>query len=101
MLNQIITLINESLEELQGQLGYQINLDQGPETRLYGRKGALDSLGLVSLIVALEQALEDEFQVTVALADERAMSQARSPFRTIGSLAEYAQERVQAERLHG
>jgi D-alanine--poly(phosphoribitol) ligase subunit 2 len=101
MLNQIIALINNALMELQGQPGYEAALGQGPETRLYGRQGALDSLGLVSLIVALEQALEDEFQVTVALADEKALSQARSPFRTIRSLAEYAQERVQAEGLHG
>jgi D-alanine--poly(phosphoribitol) ligase subunit 2 len=101
MLNQIITIINTSLADLQGQLGYEVPPGQGPETRLYGRQGALDSLGLVSLIVALEQALEDEFQVTVALADERALSQTQSPFRTIRSLAEYAQGRVQAERLHG
>jgi D-alanine--poly(phosphoribitol) ligase subunit 2 len=100
MYNQIITLINDALEELQEQLDYQIPLDRGAETRLFGREGALDSLGLVSLIVSLEQALEDEFQVTVALADERALSQTRSPFRTIGSLAEYAQNLVQAEGLH-
>lgn len=59
-------------------------------TRLFGSEGALDSLGLVSLIVGVEQALQDELGVTVSLADEKALSQRHSPYRTVGSLAEYA-----------
>jgi D-alanine--poly(phosphoribitol) ligase subunit 2 len=67
----------------------QIELRDPNDARLYGRQGVLDSLGLVSLLAAIEQALEDEHGIQVTLADERAFSQARSPFRTVGSLAEY------------
>jgi acyl carrier protein len=63
----------------------------GPDTPLFGRQGLLDSLGLVTLVVAVEQAVEDRFGVRVALADDRAMSQTRSPYRTIGALAEYTE----------
>jgi acyl carrier protein len=66
-----------------------------PDTALFGRAGLFDSLGLVNLILALEEALQDDHDVTVVLADERAMSQARSPFRTVGSLAEYAARMVE------
>lgn len=67
----------------------QIDLT-GPETaRLYGREGVLDSLGLVSLLASIEQAFEDEYGVHITIADERAFSQARSPFRTVASLSEY------------
>jgi acyl carrier protein len=58
-------------------------------TRLFG--GALDSVGLVSLIVELEQQIADRDEGSITIADDRAMSQKRSPFRTIGSLADYVQ----------
>jgi acyl carrier protein len=58
-------------------------------TRLFG--GALDSVGLVSLIVELEQQIADRDEASLTIADDRAMSQKRSPFRTIGSLADYVQ----------
>ncbi|NJN93660.1 MAG: acyl carrier protein [Anaerolineales bacterium] len=60
-----------------------------PETRLIGREAALDSMGLVNLIVEVEQRLEDTYDLTVILADERAMSQKNSPFRSVETLADY------------
>lgn len=58
-------------------------------TCLIGREAVLDSLGLVTLLVDLEQRLEEEHGLSLTLADERAMSQNNSPFRTIRSLADY------------
>ena len=43
----------------------------------------------LNLIVVIEQNIEDEFDVSITIADERAMSQKHSPFRTIGTLADY------------
>jgi acyl carrier protein len=60
------------------------------ETPLFAADGVLDSMGLVSLVVALEQALEREHTISVSLADEHALSQRRSPYRTVGTLAAYA-----------
>ena len=59
------------------------------DIRLYGGEGALDSLALVSLIVDVEQLLEDEFGLSLVLADERAMSTRRSPFRSVGTFCDY------------
>jgi len=59
------------------------------ETVLLGKSSHFDSLGLVNYIVDVEQALEDELGIAVTLADERAMSQTRSPFRTVQSLTDY------------
>ena len=44
---------------------------------------------LVRLIVIIEQNIEDEFDISLTIADERAMSQKQSPFRTIGTLVDY------------
>ena len=63
--------------------------DLGEDTRLIGREGLLDSMGLVTLIVDLEQRLEEECDVVLVLADDRAMSQKNSPFRSAGALTDY------------
>jgi D-alanine--poly(phosphoribitol) ligase subunit 2 len=60
------------------------------DTPLFGRDGILDSMGLVTLVVAVEQAIDDELGVGVSLADARALSQRASPYRTVGTLADYA-----------
>jgi acyl carrier protein len=65
-----------------------------PGTRLLGSGAVLDSMGLVNVIVEVEQSLSEQFGVSCILADERAMSRERSPFRDIGSLAEYVMELV-------
>lgn len=61
----------------------------GEDTHLIGRQSVLDSMGLVTLIVELEQLLEEEYDVAVVLADERAMSQKNSPFRSVQTLTDY------------
>ena len=43
----------------------------------------------MNFIVATEQRVEDELGTIITLADEKAMSQKHSPFRTIGSLVNY------------
>jgi acyl carrier protein len=56
---------------------------------LFGKNGMLDSVGLVHLIVATEQRIEEDFGIPMSLADERAMSQEKSPFRTVDTLVNY------------
>ena len=88
----ITVIINEasSIIDLEND---KINFD----TTIYGNDSRLDSLGLINLIVAVEQNIEDEFDVSITIADERAMSQKHSPFRTIGSLAEYIEMLLKEE----
>ena len=59
------------------------------DTPIFGTKGNLDSLGLVSLLVNLEQNIEDKYGIPITIADEKAMSLKNSPFRTINTLSEY------------
>lgn len=68
-------------------------------TAIYGRRAALDSTQLVSLIVDVEDAVQRAFGVEIVLADERAMSQTRSPFADVATLAAYI-ETLLNERNH-
>ena len=86
-MKKIIEVIYKSINEMNSQLDDKIKLVES--TELMGLDGKLDSLGLVALLVIIEQNIEDEFDVSITLADERAMSQKHSPFRTIGTLVDY------------
>jgi acyl carrier protein len=59
------------------------------DTVLVGPDAVIDSLGVVSLIVEVEQIVEGEFATSIILANEKAMSAKNSPFRTVGVLAEH------------
>ena len=85
----IENLIITSVKEINEQLPQEQQLGQSTKTVLFGKDGKLDSLGLVTLLVIIEQNIEDEFDVSITIADERAMSQKHSPFRTVEALVDY------------
>lgn len=88
---QLTDMVISSLEEVLEEKGEQEKYSREElteETALIGKRAFIDSMGLVSLIINLESKLAGEGAV-VTLADERAMSQSKSPFRTVGSLAGY------------
>jgi acyl carrier protein len=93
--DDLVALIVDALREQCDGHGSSIAQDVGRETPLLGRDGILDSLGLVTLVVGLEQTIEDTYGVSVSLADERALSAGKSPFRTIGALADYARPLIE------
>jgi D-alanine--poly(phosphoribitol) ligase subunit 2 len=88
--DDMMALVARVAREVAADEDVSLPADLGPDTLLFGKTGLFDSLGLVNLILAIEEAIQDDAGVAVSLADERAMSQSRSPFRTMGSLAGYA-----------
>ena len=94
---KILNIIYQSIKELNDQFPENQKLDQSKTTVLLGSNGKLDSLGLINLLVTIEQNVEDEFDVNITIADGRAMSQKHSPFTTIGSLANYIEMLLKEE----
>jgi acyl carrier protein len=64
---------------------------------LFGPGSRLDSLGLVVLLVDIEEALHAE-GVEVTLSDEKAVSRTRSPFRSVPAMVQYIADLVPAEK---
>ena len=56
---------------------------------LYGEGGALDSVGLLSLVVLLEERVQEATGNAIRLVNANALSSKRSPFRTADTLADY------------
>lgn len=86
-----------TVEELTAQ-GLDAPSEIGPDTRLFGKDGLLDSMALVSMVMSLEQEIAEQFGAEIALADDKALSQKHSPFRTVGSLVAYANGEIEAAR---
>ena len=81
--------ILELLKEIGEDQESQVLIDATEETKLFGEN--LDSMGIVFLVTDLEGIISDELGIDLVLADERAMSQKTSPFRTVKTLAKYTQ----------
>lgn len=89
-----LQIVTTSLREVLEQSDLPVPDDITAETILVGQDAILDSLGIVTLIVDVEQQLETEHEISITLANDRAMSQRNSPFRTVGTLSEYVCELV-------
>jgi acyl carrier protein len=86
--------VNSAVDDLNQILGPDEQLGKSPDVALIGKDAGLDSLGLVNLIVLVEEKIQQGFGVGITLVDERAMSQSKSPFRTLGSLSEFVEEQL-------
>jgi acyl carrier protein len=83
---QSMRLVNLAREE-------GMRLDVTPDAAIFGADSPLDSLGLVALLLDIEDGLR-AIGCDVVLGDERAMSQKRSPFRNVRSIVAYIMSRA-------
>ena len=86
---KIIRFLEEFLKE-ELEVTIELTLD----SKLFGGGGPLDSMSLVNLLVDLEDLIEEDFGISITLADEKAMSRRTSPFSRVKYLVEYIEERI-------
>lgn len=67
------------------------------DTVLFGAGSSLESIALVMLLAEVEAVVMEEAGVAITIADDRAMSQKQSPFRSVGTLAEYVATLLEEE----
>lgn len=89
MTTKIENIIISTLKDVNEELDLKELERPTKETKLFGGDGVLDSLSLVLFITDLEEKISSEFEKEVVLADEKAMSQRTSPFRSVESLKGY------------
>jgi acyl carrier protein len=89
-------LVRTAIGELNEELAYDSLSDVTESTPLYGGEDGIDSLSLVSLIVDIEGRVSDAFGRVVVLADEKAMSERNSPYRSVGTLVDFIIGRIEA-----
>jgi acyl carrier protein len=97
----VLSLVVHTLGDVMRARARELPAALDEDTPLLGRGSVIDSLGLVTLIVEIEQRLEERHGIIVTLADERAMSRRDSPFRTVGSLAHHVCASIGVLGAHG
>lgn len=93
--NAAIDLVLASVREILESSGLDVPSTLGESSIIVGQDAMLDSIGVVSLIVEVEQRLETQYNVSVTLANDRAMSQRNSPFRTVSTLVDHIQSMIE------
>lgn len=89
-MNVLTDIIYPSIDEMNDSLGEdETRIAKAEDATIFGSGAALDSIGLVNFIVIVEERIDEQTGQSLVLANEKAMSQKSSPFRTVQSLAAY------------
>ena len=94
---EILSVVLAAVEAANLTREQHHKLEVSPAAPLFGARSRRDSLGLVSLLIDIEEAFANR-GVPLVLSDERALSQRRSPFRDIPALVDYI-ERLLSEQV--
>ena len=95
-LETMTALVLDAIGDLRSILADdELPAEVGLDTALLAEDGALDSLGVVNLVVLTERRVQDTFGVAVSLADEDALSAADQPFQTVETFVAFTQTVVQ------
>ena len=89
MASEITEIVLNSIHTLGEIEDKQEFLNPDENMRLFGGSGIMDSLNIVMLIAEIEDQIFEELDVSITLADDRAMSQKTSPFRSVKTLVKY------------
>lgn len=88
-INRVLDVIYGCADEVNRQLASDAQLVKSPGTVLVGDDGVLDSLGLITLLVAVEEALEAKLGLHCMLLEDEIMVDPNGPYRTVDSLAQW------------
>ena len=92
MRGQILSLVSEGLASINEDREDKPAISISEETHLFGKKGELDSLELVSLVVDIEERVLEIFDKEISLTNDDVLNQDPSPFWNMGSLVDYIEK---------
>jgi len=87
---RVLAVVERAVSEVNQQRFEGKTIHWSPDTTLVGGQGNLDSLGFISLMVAVEEEIEKEFRVRIALTEDLPrLAGHDSPVQNIGALVGY------------
>ena len=92
MANVLEEVLYPSVDAVRETVERGEQLQKSPDAPLFGDGAPLTSLGLVTFVMEVEDRVSSVTGKTVRLVSSEAMSRKRSPFRTLGALADYIAE---------
>jgi acyl carrier protein len=92
--DDILQLVYAAIDEVNAQAVNGVAIEKAMDTPLLGGDRSVDSLTFVNLVIALEEQIQNTLGKSVVLVDEASMSLQDQPFRSVGSMAAYAEKLV-------
>lgn len=97
---KILDVVYASLKKINEDRKKKYKIALKESSILFGQSKGLDSLDLVTFIVDAEQRLMEELKLRMSLTDEKAMSQKRSPFKSVKSLVDYISSNINISNVN-
>jgi acyl carrier protein len=94
--DDIDAIIFRALAALNAERPVDAQITASSSTPLFGVDSEIDSLEFVSVITDVETTLNVDHGLSIALADDRALSRAQSPYDTVATLRDYILELLEA-----
>lgn len=87
----VLECVYHAIDETNDQLPPEDGISKSSQALLYGGTGPLDSLGLVTMMFALEKWIESDFGYTVSLMAESgaAIEGGSDPFQSVETLVDW------------
>jgi acyl carrier protein len=86
---KILEAIYTALDEVNMMLPINERIEKSESTLLIGNNGVFDSLQLMNFIIELENQIELNFETTILLTDQNALSHVDEPFASVRTLVDY------------
>ncbi|MDG9716066.1 hypothetical protein [Streptomyces sp. DH24] len=95
MTDRILRIIIDAIDDINTMREEKIPTENVLDLCLYGNDGVFESMYLVAFLAQVEESIEDEFEVEVTLASEKAVSLRVSPFSSVRRLIAFIEEELQ------
>ena len=92
--NYFLNLIFSSVKNLNKQQPPESKLKSKKNELLIAEKSNLDSLGLVTLLIMIEDKIKKDLNKKIVLVNDKLISVENTPFKTIDSLARWLVKNV-------
>ena len=86
---RVTEVVYAAIDEINRQRPVSDQLIKSENTLLTGSDAALDSLGLITFILSVEQKIQEHFHQPISLSDENIIQSNNGPLMSIGSLITY------------
>ena len=94
---EVLKLIKDEIGYINESFKLKKSIEPNENTVILGPNSSFDSLAFVHLVSAIEDWMDDNYDIMIVLADEKAVVNPNGPFNNVGTLATHTVNLVNAE----
>ena len=95
MSDSIEKIIFDTIDQINDDLG--VNIIKASDSDLVGGESPLDSLGVITLLMELENNIEDSFGIELTLVNDDVLSNEKNPLSNVNTLKIHLEKIINAK----